>query len=90
MQHYKDWIFLPTQVEYEISEDGIHFVGVGNVKNDIPVTETQQTIKEFALNLKPVMARYVRVKAHILPGAPEGHPGKGNPVWIFADELKVN
>lgn len=90
MQHYRDWIFLPTKVDYEVSQDGIHFVGVGSVTNNIPVNETQQTIKEFSLKLKPIMARYVRVKAHILPGAPKGHPGEGNPVWIFADEFKVN
>lgn len=89
LQHYRDWIFLPSKVLFEISNDGVNFKEVANVVNDVPATETQSTIKDFTAKFNIENARYIRVSATILPAAPKGHPGEGKPVWIFADEIIV-
>lgn len=89
LQHYRDWIFMPSQVIFEVSNDGTNFKEVGKVMNDLPATETRSTIKDFTSKFNSTSARYVRVTAKILPEAPKGHPGEGKPVWIFADEIMV-
>ena len=89
LQHYRDWIFMPTEVIFEISADGVQYQQVGKVVNYLPATETQSTIKDFRATFNTTAARYVRVTAKVLQGAPRGHPGEGKPVWIFADEIMV-
>lgn len=89
LQHYRDWIFLPSQVNFEISNDGKNYKAVGAVMNDLPPTETKPVIKDFKVNLSNTKARYIRVLAKILTEAPKDHPGEGKPVWIFADEILV-
>ncbi len=89
LQHYRDWIFMPTEVIFEISADGVQYQQVGKVVNNLPATETQSTIKDFRATFNTTAARYVRVTAKVLQGAPRGHPGEGKPVWIFADEIMV-
>lgn len=89
LQHYRDWIFMPTEVIFEISADGVQYQQVGKVVNNLPATETQSTIKDLRATFNTTAARYVRVTAKVLQGAPRGHPGEGKPVWIFADEIMV-
>lgn len=89
LQHYRDWIFMPTEVSFEVSVDGINFKQVGKEINNIPPTETQAIIKDFTARFNNTDARYIRVTAKVLPEAPKGHPGEGKPVWIFADEVMV-
>jgi hexosaminidase len=89
LQHYRDWIFLPTAVKFEISIDGKNFTEVANISNDISVNTLALTIKDFTAKFASTTARYVRVTAFTLEACPKGHPGEGKPAWIFADELIV-
>ena len=87
-QHYRDWIFMPSSVSFEISLDGINFSFINTSINDVPVNEKMPTIKDFAISFPVQTARYIRVKATNTK-CPEGHPGAGKPAWIFADEIIV-
>lgn len=89
LQHYRDWIFLPTAVKFEISLDGKTFTEVANIKNDVSVNTLALTIKDFTAKFAATTARYVRVTAFTLEACPKGHPGEGKPAWTFADELIV-
>ena len=89
LQNYRDWIFLPKSVKFEISVDGKNFVEVGNLVNDIPPTVTASTIKNFTVKFSATNARYIRVTAVTLEACPKGHPGEGKPAWTFADEIVV-
>lgn len=89
IQSYRDWIFLPTAVSFEISADGNNFTEVGNVLNDISVNEQASTIKDFIAKFPQTSARYIRVKANATKVCPPGHGGAGKPSWTFADELIV-
>ena len=89
LQHYRDWIFLPTAVKFEVSLDGKTFAEVATVQNDVPVNTIALTIKDFTAKFAAINARYVRITAFTLESCPKGHPGEGKPAWTFADELEV-
>ncbi|HLP35761.1 family 20 glycosylhydrolase [Lacibacter sp.] len=89
LQHYRDWIFLPTAVKFEVSLDGKIFTEVTTVQNDVPVNTLALTIKDFTAKFAATNGRYVRVTAYTLEACPKGHPGEGKPAWTFADELIV-
>ncbi len=90
LQHYPDWIFLPQSVTYEISDDGKNFTNLGMVKNNISPDEKGSIIKDFTLQFPVQKAKYIRVTAKNLGICPKGHPGEGQPAWLFADEIVVH
>jgi hexosaminidase len=89
LQHYRDWIFMPQYVVFELSDDGINFKEAIRVENTVSVNDQSSVIKDFTASITPQTARYVRVTAKVLDGCPKGHPGEGKPAWIFADEIIV-
>jgi hexosaminidase len=90
LQRYSDWIFLPQSVTFEISNDGKNFTELGTVKNTISPDEKSPVIKNFTLNVRAQKARFIRATAKNLGVCPKGHPGGGQPAWVFADEIVVN
>ncbi len=89
LQHYKDWIFLPSSVKFEVSTDGKNYTVVETVSNAVSVNEKNATIKDFTATFSQQQARHIRVTAKGTE-CPKGHPGEGKPAWIFADEIIVN
>ena len=89
LQRYTDWIFLPTAVQFEISNDGINYTMSATIPNTIATTEKAPLIKDFTATLDATTTRFIRVSAKVLEACPKGHPGEGKPAWIFADELIV-
>jgi hexosaminidase len=89
LQSYRDWIFLPTSVQFEISVDGINFIPVKTIINTISVNEKTALTHDFKATFSATDARFVRVSANVLKACPAGHSGAGQPAWIFADEIIV-
>ncbi len=89
LQAYKDWIFFPKRVRFEVSADGVNFRDAGMVENSIPITESAKLIRDFEVKFEKRKIRYVRVTATVQDSCPIGHPGAGQPAWLFADELIV-
>ena len=89
LQVYKDWIFFPKKVRFEVSEDGVNYTPAGEAINSIPLTEPARLIRDFGVNIGKKKVRYIRVSASVADACPEGHPGAGQPAWLFADELVV-
>jgi hypothetical protein len=87
LQDQNSWIFMPSQVEFLVSTDGINYTPVGTVKNDIPTDKPGTILKDFSLTINETEARYVKVIGKSLGTCPEGHKGFPNPCWIFCDEL---
>ncbi|HWW42888.1 family 20 glycosylhydrolase [Pedobacter sp.] len=87
LQSYKDWIFLPQTVKFEVSADGQHFQEMGSVVNDIPATALNPIIRDFETKFSSLNVRYIRVTATTVKACPKGHPGEGKPGWTFADEI---
>ena len=89
LQHYRDWIFMPTAVKFEVSTDGVNFREVQTVKNLVSLSEQQATIHDFKAEFPAQKVKSVRVTARHLSSLPEGHNGAGQPAWLFADEIMV-
>ncbi|MBI1796599.1 MAG: glycoside hydrolase family 92 protein [Candidatus Eisenbacteria bacterium] len=83
------WIFMPREVRYFVSTDGVHWTDEGAVDNTVGDDVTDVTIRVFAIAFPATPARYVR--AHVVGhGAlPAWHPGHGSPSFFFTDELEV-
>jgi alpha-L-fucosidase len=83
----KSWIFPPSQVDFEISTDGINFQPTGNVFPEQPAKDVESVIK-IATKVN-AEARFVRVKALNYGTLPDWHPGHGEPAWLFCDEIVI-
>ncbi|MEJ7736909.1 MAG: family 20 glycosylhydrolase [Chitinophagaceae bacterium] len=87
LQNYSDWIFLPSSVKFESSDDGTNFGEISTLVNPVSVNE-KSALHSFVSDFSPKKARYIRVTAKNNL-CPPGHPGAGKPAWIFADEIVV-
>jgi hypothetical protein len=83
------WIFLPKDVSYEISEDGVNFQSLATVKNDLPENSADLIIKKFTASSPERQARYIKVTAKNIGICPSWHKGAGGGAWIFVDEIIV-
>jgi predicted alpha-1,2-mannosidase len=88
LQEQNSWIFMPEEVSFLVSTDGRNFQEYGREKNAIDQKKGGTIIYNFTAQ-KNVKARYVKVVAKNRGICPDWHPGKGNPAWIFADELTI-
>jgi predicted alpha-1,2-mannosidase len=88
IQDQRSWIFMPTKVEYYISDNGIDFQLLETVENDVDqkidscITKTFFTNKEFS-------ARYIKIKAYNLGVNPQWHLSAGEKSWLFIDEIVI-
>lgn len=83
------WIFDTRGVEISVSQDGKDFVSV--FKEDYPsMTEANPNqICHHRYEFAPTSARFVKVKALSERQIPQWHGGKGNPGFLFVDEIIV-
>ena len=90
LQNARSWIWMPTHVEFEVSNDNVNFTKVGDIKTDVPAEDMDPKIRDYAMPIKPVHARYVRIHAYNLGKIPSWHPGAGGDAYIFVDEILIN
>jgi alpha-glucosidase len=86
------WIFLPLQLDFYTSADGINFDHIGKLSNTMENASAMNIIriKNFTLDFAPLNVRYVRVKTTTIIHCPAWHYGKGGKAWLFCDEIVVN
>lgn len=90
LQDARPWIWMPTRVEFEVSNDGVNFSKVAEIKTDVAPEDMKPQIKNYFQNITPTKARFVRVKAINLGKIPEWHPGSGFDAFIFVDEIFID
>jgi putative alpha-1,2-mannosidase len=88
LQDTRSWIVFPKQVEYWISDDGVNYKLATTVDTKIGIKELDAQTQDFVGSLN-VNARYIKVIAKQYGSLPEWHEGKGNPSYIFADEIVI-
>ena len=88
LQDQKSWIFMPSQVEFFVSNDGKNFKPMGVIENEISQEEEDAVIQELEIR-KNLSARYVKMVATNPGPCPEWHVGAGEKSWIFADEIVI-
>ena len=83
------WIFLPTEANYSISNNGKNFQSIGTLeKENITSPEKRNTIL-LGKNFGKTKARYLKISAKNIGTCPKGHPGEGGKAWLFIDEIIV-
>jgi hypothetical protein len=89
LQDHHSWIFGPTVVQYEVSEDGMRFFSVG--KSEFPSATSAQevSILKVSQEVPAAKARFIRVFAKNLGVCPAWHAGRGGKAWLFVDEIIV-
>jgi putative alpha-1,2-mannosidase len=89
LQSARSWIWMPDRLEFQVSDNSTDFRTVAEIKNDVPQTLMEPTIKEFRRAITPTRARYVRVRAYNFGNIPAWHLGAGGDPWIFVDEIFI-
>jgi hypothetical protein len=85
----KSWIFLPKEVVFEVSSDGVNFVEVGKTQITAETEADMPAHKEVysAALGSPEKYTKVRITVKNFGKCPEWHLGDGNDTWLFVDEL---
>lgn len=89
LQSTGSWLFFPSQVDFSLATVPGNFNPAGTAKNTIDPKDGQRRILDFSVDIPPTQARYVRVTARNIGKCPDWHAGKGNPAWLFIDEIIV-
>lgn len=87
LQKTNSWIFPPDSINISISNNGNDYVSIKKQKlnNTISKADTEEVIiNSTPLNQK---AKYIRIYAKNYGLLPDWHKGKGNPAWLFTDEI---
>jgi hexosaminidase len=90
LQNPDSWIFFPSKVDFELSDDGKEFKAAGTIQNEETNKYTGIKRKDFLIYVEGMKARFIRVTAKSIKVNPEWHKYKGQPCWLFFDELMVN
>jgi len=89
LQDSRAWILMPKKVEYYASMDGKTFILLKTLENNIDAKDETIQVKDFATEILPTEARYLKVKAYHFGKLPEWHQGAGGDAYIFVDEISV-
>jgi hexosaminidase len=88
-QYNNSWIFLPSKVTIEISEDGKEYLPIAETERKREPEERGHFIEEFATSNLNTKGRFIRVKAHSIKKVPSWHEAAGSKAWLFLDEIVI-
>ena len=85
-----DYIFGPTYMTVYTSEDGKEFTEMAHADYAIEGgMDDGNGCAEYTLTFPETSAKYLKVTAGCLEALPDWHTGKGNPGFVFIDEVVV-
>lgn len=85
-----DWVMGARGFEVLVSEDGENFKSVAKQEYPAMKETDRDGIYDHHLEFTPVQTRYVKVIGTPEYKMPEWHGGKGNPSFLFFDEIAIN
>jgi len=83
------WIFLPSEVIIETSDNGTDFICVAEEKIETNGFDQDITPVYMEYEFPPVKTSKLKITARSLKKCPDWHRGAGQPSWIFIDEIVV-
>jgi len=83
------WIMHPDKVEARYSKDGKDFTSQFWTSKIQRVKEGDAAEKRYYRFTMDGNYRYVRITVHPMAKLPGWHPGKGQPGWVFIDEILI-
>ena len=90
LQNQGPYIFMPVEVRFALSVDGVHFTEVASAASATSPRHDGGIIEAIDVEIEARQARYVRVHATNVGVCPEWHPGRGDQAWLMAGEILVN
>jgi putative alpha-1,2-mannosidase len=89
LQNARSWIWMPTRIEFELSDDNQTWHKAAEIKTDVAPDDMDPVIRDYTQTIAPTKARYVRITARNFGKIPSWHPGSGGDAFIFVDEILV-
>ena len=93
LEQMRSWIFFPSRMEVEVSDDGSQWRPFGSIDNNaFPATLERQelaTMHSFDVTSNATLCRYVRIHIHNFGKLPKWHISAGEQAWLFIDEITV-
>jgi hexosaminidase len=88
--HYGNaWIFRPRLVKFMVSDDGVNWKEIAEVKSDIYETAEGEIVVPIHAEFTTLNCRYVKMIAYNNGLNPEWHDAVGEPSWLFCDEIVI-
>ncbi len=89
MSDMKSWIFLPKEIIYEGSTDGVNFTQIGSESFAAESASEMAPHKVISTAKLNATEKFKKIRITVKnPGkCPEWHLGNGNDTWLFVDEL---
>lgn len=84
------WVFGASEYIVSVSEDNKSYKQVFDEKYPVPDSENpDDRIVDLVAKFPTEKARYVKVTAKVTNPIPDWHMGKGNPSFVFVDEIVI-
>jgi putative alpha-1,2-mannosidase len=90
LQAARSWIWMPTHIQFEVSDDSVNFRPVADIKTDVAIENMDPVKRDYRQAIPTAKARYIRVHAYNLGKIPSWHPGAGGDAYIFVDEILID
>lgn len=85
-----DYIFNPLDLTVLVSEDGNEYTTVAHAEYPVEGgVDDGNGCNGYTVTFPETSARYLKVTARCIEALPEWHSGKGNPGFVFVDEIVV-
>ncbi|MEE9407859.1 MAG: GH92 family glycosyl hydrolase [Polaribacter sp.] len=91
LEDQRSWIFLPTEIDFLTSIDGVNFTSITKRKFEKVQSKENVTIEESRITIKPKKVRYIKIIAKKLGKLPKWHLGYKHDgrSWLFVDEIQI-
>jgi hexosaminidase len=89
-QTMRSWILLPRDFTVWLSDDGAAWREAGTATHDQPAERADPFLFRLTVAAPAgTSARWVKVRARGFGPLPAWHSGRGEPAWVFCDEIVV-
>lgn len=83
------WVFFPKGLRVSTSADGKLFEPTKEASFPVATQNTKPSAKLFSVGFEKTQARFLKVEVLSAMKNPAWHPNKGEPCWVFVDEILV-
>jgi hypothetical protein len=88
LQDQRSWIFYPTEVICEVSENGTDFTELPIQKINAGTPSEETGIKTITFDIDKTV-QFIKITAKNFGDLPKGHLGYGGKAWLFVDEIDI-
>lgn len=88
LQDANKGIFLPTKVEFYLSNNRKSFIKIGTLENKTDVKDNTVATKKYELDILPTTARFVKIVAYNYCKLPKNNPSNRTTSYLLIDEIE--